>query len=492
MKDLAKWQVISLISRMSAMVIGLLPTIVILKIFSEREWGLVQIAVSVGASLGIYQHLGLASANTREIAAAKSNKDVSHIFIASTFIRYCVTIPLAVGLFYFSKYIAVEKYSYYELILPLRLYAVALLFQGIQSVFNSVISGTQRFKSLFSFQVITAVLNAIIYIPLVYLYKINGYFYAFLLYNIVNSFILGVLALKPLLGSFEFPSRIDFIRVLRDIFSISLGIYIVKILSSYWERIGPILLGLVNIAEDVGVYTFALLYAKKLLNFSDAITDVNLPVFSYKFSKDIAEFKHDFSANFNKLFGIIICLAAFGTFWARDLILFAKLIIGPKVYERAVPFILPILFAFVMYSFLDIIKSSVLVPAKLVKEMIISYVTLLAGITGFFLATHHIFGSLTSMAWAMLFGAFTSVLVAALFSATRLKFNFLGFKHSAVLLLGFLIGLIGISPLAFVNKIALFPMVFALYIYFIFIIGFVTRSDILNIYQKVARLISKV
>jgi len=65
MKDLGKWQFVSMMSQGLAMVAGLVQTFVIIRILSVGEWGLVQLAISIGGALGIYQHLGLVSASTR-------------------------------------------------------------------------------------------------------------------------------------------------------------------------------------------------------------------------------------------------------------------------------------------------------------------------------------------------------------------------------------------------------------------------------------------
>ena len=71
MKDLGKWQIVSFISRGIAMAIGVAQCFVIAAVLTKAEWGIVQLAISIGGALGIYQNLGLASASTREISATK-------------------------------------------------------------------------------------------------------------------------------------------------------------------------------------------------------------------------------------------------------------------------------------------------------------------------------------------------------------------------------------------------------------------------------------
>ena len=173
-----------------------------------------------------------------------------------------------------------------------------MMFQGVQSILNSVISGTKRFKRLFIYQVVVSVISAVLFIPLVYFYKIPGYFWAYMVFNIINSICLGFLALAPLRGKLLLPSKSDFKILFRDIFSISIAIYLVKILATNWERLGTNVLGLYGRPEIIAIFAFAVLYSKKILSISDAVTDVSLPVLSEKYSKDIDDFKLSFKKNF--------------------------------------------------------------------------------------------------------------------------------------------------------------------------------------------------
>ena len=124
---LGKWQTVSFLSRGIAMALGLVQSFVILRILTVAEWGLVQQAVAIGASLGIYQHLGLAGASTREISAAKDKRDIFKIFFTTVLVRYLITVPLSIGLFFLAPKIA-QIYKATDLTLLLQLYAFVILF----------------------------------------------------------------------------------------------------------------------------------------------------------------------------------------------------------------------------------------------------------------------------------------------------------------------------------------------------------------------------
>ena len=483
MKELGKWQFISFISRGLAMVLGLVQTFVIIRILSVSDWGIVQLASSIGGALGIYQHLGLASASTREISAAKDDTDIFKVFITSAAIRYLISIPIAIGLFVFSHYIAVNLYKSELLVLPLKIYGVTLLFQGFQSILNSVIQGTKRFSQLFIYQVAIAFISNLVYIPFVLFYKINGYFYALLVFNIISSISLAFIAFRPLKGSLKFPSGKDFMRLFKDIFSISMAIYFVKVIYTNWEKMGNNILGLFNTPATVAIFAFALLYAKKLMSISDSATDVSLPVFSEKYVNDIEDFKTSFTKNFDKLFCIVLFCGAFASFWAREI---TTLLVGGNKYDAAFPLVAPMIMAFTLYSYINVIKSSVLIPAKMVRDMIITFILMIAGTGGFFLATSKtisVLQPLPAMAWGAVFGTAIGLVYMLVLISKRLQLSFFNIDHFVLLLEGLAISLI-VSVDNVWLKVLTFPIFVGLMLWSFHISRFATKEDFMYIVDK--------
>ncbi len=483
MKELGKWQIISFISRGMAMALGIVQSFVIIRLLSVREWGLIQLAVSIGGALGIYQHLGLASASTREISGAKKNEDIFKIFVTSITIRYLITFPIVLCLFFFADKVAVNLYKNPEIIFPLKLYAISLFFQGFQSILNSVISGMKRFKQLFIYQVAISVVSTLLYIPFVYFFKINGYFYAFLAFNVLNTLFLFFVALLPLRHEMHFPSRKDYNQLFKDIFSISIGIYIVKIIYTNWEKLGGTLLGLHNTAEIVGIYAFAALFAKKILSISDAVTDVNLPVLSEKFMSDIDDFKHTFKRNFDKVYALILLSAAFAMYWSREII---NLVVGSTKYDSSVPLIPVLVLAFVIYSVLNVVNSSVLIPVKMTKEMIGSFaLMLLASVFSFFGFSMRL-DPVTSMAWAITVGAFICLLYMLFTINKRIKFTFFTFDYYMLLLQLYFVGWAG-NHASGLMKVAGFVPLYGLLLYALFVSKLVTKNEVISIKNKILK-----
>jgi len=478
MKDLGKWQIISFVSRGLAQVIGIAQGYIIARVLTTGEYGIVRIALSLGASLGIYQSLGLASASTREVSLAKNDKEIFKIFTTSIIIRYIVSIPLAVGIFFFSDAIS-AKYSSPEISYLLKIYAVIMLFQGFQGILNSVIMGMKKFKRLFIYQVAIAIVSGLLYVPFVLVYKVNGYFYALLAVNIISTVVLGYLTFRPLKNWFEFPTKIEFKKFFRELFSISMALFFVKIIYTNWENIGPNLLGLSLPAATVGIFAFAMYYSKKLLAISDSVTDVNLAVFSEKYAQNKEEFVHLFRANFNKIFVVVLITAFTAVYWSREVVTYGKL----TKFADAIPLILPIVFAYVFYSFVDLFKSSVLVPAKMTKELMVSFILMLASTVAFFFGTKSVFPYPTSMSYAMCFGTGLTLMVTLV--VIKLKVGTWLFTHEHFTLIAQAIVIAyasGIENLPL--KLVTFILFTTLYIWAVKVSNFVDFKSLCQKYLK--------
>ena len=371
-KNLGVWQFISLVSRFTAMFVGIAQSILMARILSISEFGVIGLITAIGALAGTAQHLGLASGTTREISAAVDKEHIFKIVLSSLVIKYVVTVPIALFLLVAAPVLATNVYHVPEIVLPLRLFALVLIIQGVQSIFNSVIAGLQKFKHLFIFQIGIAVVSLFIYVPMIYYFRVNGYFYSLVIFNAASSLILAFLALLPLRKGFKLPTISEFKSNFKTILGISLGIYVVKVLYTLWYKMSQLTLGYFTTLELVGIFSFALLYASKLQTVSDALTDVNLPVFTKEFSSNFDNFKKLFRSNFNKLYAFIMFIGVSAIYWSKEIFLLAV----EHKYDAALPLVPILILAFIFYSYMNLLKSSVFVPAKHMRNLISCFIVL--------------------------------------------------------------------------------------------------------------------
>ena len=417
MSDLVKWQMASLVSRLVAVAAGIAQGIFVVRLLSPTDYGLVGIVASVGSVIGVWEHLGLASGSTREISATKSRAEAFKVFISSLAVRWSVSFPLAVGLWLLAPHIANNIYHQSLIIWPLRLQAVVLLLQGTQDIFGAALSGSQKFKPVLIFQAAIALVSLAVYMALVHQLHFLGYFWAMLVVAL-----LGVVGLLIPVGRhfklyFSWPSWAEFRRIMKAVFSIGLAIYVVKIIYTFWQRLGPLFLGTTVTAAEVGFFNFALFYSTKLLTISEAFSTINLPVMTRKFVDNVEQFKIDFMRNFYKLYSFIFLAAVTAIFWAPEII---HLVVGNK-YDSSLVLIAPLTLAFFGYCFVNLLGASVIVPAKLLKEMIAYYVVLILGTVVSFLLLRSLRQPLLVMSLSMAVGCFLSLALLLVVAYLRVR-----------------------------------------------------------------------
>jgi teichuronic acid exporter len=206
------WKIISIISRFTAQGIGIIQSLFIVKILSVSDYGLIGLVGSIAAIVGVYQNLGISSGSTREIAATKSKSDAFKVFLGSLAVRYLISLPLVIGLFIMAPYLGNEYYNKPEIVLPLRIFAVVLFVQALQSVLSSVIQGLKKFKFLFIFQSAIAFLSLFVYIPLILKYNFIGYFISLLVFNLIWTVILFVYVMTQFKGHIAIPSKSELVK----------------------------------------------------------------------------------------------------------------------------------------------------------------------------------------------------------------------------------------------------------------------------------------
>ena len=214
---------------------------------------------------------------------------------------------------------------------------------------------------------------------------------------------------------------------------------------------------------------------------SDAVTDVNLPALSKQYTADIKEFKRLFSSNFDKVFAFIVLSASSAVYWVPEIVALA---VGSDKYNDSLPLILPMVFAFVFYSFINIIKSSVIVPAKMIKEMILSYAGLVAVTLFAYYLASFTFTPVFSMVLGMSMGSLASFTFMVITSQRTLNFNFFGISHVLILVQAFVIAYSGGIENIFI-KLVVYIVYCLLYFFGLYAANFVTQEHLKFLTQKI-------
>ena len=474
------------------MLVGIFQSLLIVNILSTSEFGLIGLVASIAGVVGIAQHLGLASSSTKEISAAKNDTEIFHIALTSISIRYLISLPISVVLVIFAPQIA-DYYKNNDLISPLRIFGLVLLVQALQSIFNSIIAGKQEFKKLFSYQVYISFVSVFIFVPLVYFQGVIGYFYALLIFNIVQTLILGILSIGSLKFKFSLPSNSEYKKMFFDLLKVSMVIYAVKIIFTAWQEVPVLLLGQKYSLEIIGIFAFAFNFSSKLMAISDSITDVNLPVFSKKVLDGAKEFFKDFNENFNFLYSIIFIIGTTIIFWSKEILKLADYLIFVFIqivglnltkniynkYESSIYLFFPLIISIIFYSFLNIFKSSIYVPLTRLGKLINAYLIMFFTSFGaFYLFTDYIkieSDALLVMSWSLALGSFLGFIYVFFDILLKYKNQIVSSKNVVLSLLCLIISFFTYYNLTFEVKLIYFSI-------FFLVVTFVFKINFLNIF----------
>lgn len=471
---LLKLQSFSFLSRFGTMLVGnVFQSLIVLRLLSQQEYGMVAVVASLVSVFGSSQSFGLTSSSTREISQAKDKEEAREIFITSLILRFILSFPFALALFLLSSKLAQSSSSPEMVSSAIKITAIIMFFEPLRGVFNSVISAFHKFKILFLYQFLIALVSLCIYAPLLYLYGFRGYYWAALVFAFIATFVLGYFA-SGVFRNLPFK-KIPFKRILfhaKDLVGISLSLYLLKVLYSYWLS-GPALFlnyfpsnfitnsfsFYAQKEELIAIFALALLFATKLLVFSDSITDVTLPINSKKFVENKDAFKSQYKLNYQKTTVVIAFFCSIFAFFNSEIIYLLNIIVH-KDYSMSSVIIPLVVIAVWFYSNVDLLKSSVFVPAKKLLGMVFIHIFLLFSTYFlFFLFISFFTNVLIAFALSFALSAIISYILVLLVLYTSLNYIISSFTH----IIYFLISLVFILSYYLQFGLEIKLLVFALY-----------------------------
>ncbi|TSC62390.1 MAG: polysaccharide biosynthesis protein, partial [Parcubacteria group bacterium Gr01-1014_106] len=165
-------------TKMATVVLGVVQTAVVLRLLGPESYGIVGIVTSLGALVGVSQHVGAVDAAIREIAVADTPQRRASVFWVSLWFRLIITVPISVLLALAASWIGTRVYAYPDMPHFVRLMSVTLVLYGIQGILGGAYTGKQAFGTLYALQVITAAANVPLFAGLVWWRGVVGFFEA--------------------------------------------------------------------------------------------------------------------------------------------------------------------------------------------------------------------------------------------------------------------------------------------------------------------------
>lgn len=357
--NLAKTQLLSLITKAITTALGIIQSILIVRFLSPAEFGLVGLVMSIGSVIGVSQHLGIVDGAIREIAILKNKREIGKVLWVSHLTRQIVTIPLSLLLLVLAEPIASGIYSRPEIIPYIRIFAVVLILQGLQDVMGATLTGMKKFMSLYVVQIVTAAINIAVFGYLTWRYGISGFFWAVAITTTIMIILFQFILRKQLRGSLSLPTKEDIRQYGRAVMRIGAFMYLSRIFYVLWQRLPILLLGSVLVADELGYVNVSLTFGSRLTILAMALSEVNLSWMSSLYAHKRHEFVQQVTQTMQRVLVLMLLMTLTLIFFAPEII---QYIIGPE-YLPAQPLIIVMTIAFFLYSLVDIGTSSVFVPA---------------------------------------------------------------------------------------------------------------------------------
>ena len=428
--DLAKTQVLSLVTKAVTTALGIIQSVIVVRLLSRGEFGLVGLVMSIGGVIGVSQHLGIVDGAIREIAVLKNRREVGKVFWVSHIARQIVTVPLSAGLFFLAGLIAVKFYNRPDIIPYIQIFALSLILQGLQDVLGATLTGIKKFVSLYIAQIVTAAINIVVFGYLTWRWGITGFFWAVIITTSIMLVILTALIVKELRGSLALPSWDDIRQYGRRVLRIGVFMYISRIFFVLWQRLPILILGAALSADDLGDLNVSLTFGSKLTIIAMALSEVNLSWMSTLYAREKKEFERVATRNMHRVLVVMLLLTLVMLFFTPEIL---RYIIGSQ-YMNAQPLILIMTLAFFLYSLTDIGTSSVFVPADRPKLRMYVYGLMTAITAGVIVFVKQ--GSLAA-AGAVLAGAAIAYVAMLVMAKKSFGINLVTFRLG-----GFLVALV--------------------------------------------------
>ncbi|MEO6077893.1 MAG: oligosaccharide flippase family protein, partial [Candidatus Andersenbacteria bacterium] len=359
--NLGKIQALSVSTKAITTILGIIQSIIIIRVLSPTEYGITGLVMSIGGVIGVSQHLGIVDGAIREIAVRKNKSEIGKVFWVSHIARQMVTIPLSLVLALLAGLIATRVYHRPEIIPYIQIFAWALILQGLQDVLGATLTGMKKFIQLYAIQIITATVNIAVFGFLTWRYHVAGFFWAIILTTLIMVVLIGGIVAKELAGNLALPSGKEIKQYGKNLLHISVFMYISRIFYVIWQRLPILILGAIISGDQLGYLNISLTFGSKLIILAAALSEVNLSWMSTLFATSMKKFLGVAEHTMQRVLILLSIITVTLIFFIPEIL---HLIIRKSAYYPATPYIIIMTMAFFLYSLIDIGTSSLFVPAN--------------------------------------------------------------------------------------------------------------------------------
>jgi O-antigen/teichoic acid export membrane protein len=293
----------------SLVFIGLLGTIlavfigklIIIRYWTEDEYGIFSIALTILILLSTISTLGLSFGLSRSIAYIRGKREfekIPDLIFTSLLICIIVSVVSSSIIFLFSDYISLNIFHEPRLSLPLKIFSIPIPFLTLINVIISIFRGFDNVKPTVIFsQLLWNILFPIFLIIIIFLNKtfINIFYAA--IASIIITWLILILYTTRSVKKIKFPPlKLYKSKINKEIIFFSLPLLGASIFSLLITWTDTLILGVISGTYFVGLYNGVLPLALFITFPLSALITIFVPIFSGLYAKkQFPEIKRNFS-----------------------------------------------------------------------------------------------------------------------------------------------------------------------------------------------------
>ena len=357
-RSLGELQALALAAQAVTMLLSVAQSIVVVRLLSVAEFGMVGLALGAGGVLDVLQQFTIQSAAVRELSRDPDRGHAQRVVTVALGLRLLMVLPNALIIYLSAGQVAGGLYGQAALQLPIQIMAITMLVNCGRAVLENTLTGLHAFRTYYVYLICAFVVRLALFWVFVALWRVNGYFWAELGWGCLLTLSLPFLV-RPLLGRWQ-----PFVgwKAIRPIIASMLGLSVVlfasRLSDTWWKRGATALMGLVAGNDEVGLFHFGLGFAGQILAVSGALSTIYLPLMSRLARSDREGFRRTLPVNLTQVLVLFWFAVGLLILFSREVVL----VMAGAQYLPALPLIPVLLLAFFVQALFAILATSALVP----------------------------------------------------------------------------------------------------------------------------------
>jgi O-antigen/teichoic acid export membrane protein len=364
-------QFLAVVNQSSISIIGLIRIVIVVRLLTTYDYGIIGLAAAVSNSFSVFQHLGLGVGVAKEAAQSHGSDRLGFITILVLIIRLTLLLPLILFLIYFISPFAAAKYNLPQMEHYIDLSALGILVSSPGDILSYVLTGDGHFKIYFKLRLYKELLFLLISVTFILFFGLDGYFFAQILTGFLFTIFSALLVFTKIKINFSYFTYKELINGAKSIFKTSAAVFSSKIIRTISLQM-PVLLGSFFLSvSEIGCLKFGIQSGGNFATLMTSTHIVTMPKMTHLLKKEGRNglFVY-FSQNYLRLATVLSLFLILAFSIAPELVVF----VGGSQYinsYRAFQFVI-LFYYFVMLA--DTVFNSLHFPLNREYDYLKSYI----------------------------------------------------------------------------------------------------------------------